>query len=156
MVVLVSRLKSRQKVEESSKSPKKPQRPEKLQRSSIWRNVYRNTNPPSNNSSFCYNSDSFLGSFCWIQELSKYHFRFDYCQDKAGCHIVFIQGTSFIQVPLHRVFVCKTRIFPPPNSGNVLRKKTYQPLIKAEMFDGREVVEEVVYLQGIIMRVLRY
>ena len=34
------------------KKSKKPQRPEKLQRSSVWRNVYRSTDPPSKNSSF--------------------------------------------------------------------------------------------------------
>ena len=35
-----------QKVEESSKV-EKPQRPKKLQRSSVRRNVYRSTDPPS-------------------------------------------------------------------------------------------------------------
>ena len=39
-------LKSCQKVEELSKV-EKPQRPEKSQRSSVRRNVYRSTNPPS-------------------------------------------------------------------------------------------------------------
>ena len=34
------------------KESKKPQKPEKLQRSSVWRNVYRGTNPPSKNSNF--------------------------------------------------------------------------------------------------------
>ena len=46
------------------KKSEKPQRPEKLQRSSVWRNVYRSTGPPSTkNSSFRYSSDSFSSSF---------------------------------------------------------------------------------------------
>ena len=132
------------------KKSEKPQKPEKLQRLSVRRNVYQSTNPPSKNSSFRYNSDSFLGSFCWTQELSKYYFHFDYCQNKAGCHIVFIRGTSFL------LFICKTRVLSPPNSGDAPRKKTSQPLIKAKMLDGGEVVKEVVHLQDIIIRALWY
>ena len=49
VVVVTNRSKSRQKVEDSSKSLKGLKN---LQRPSVWRNVYRNTNPPSKNSSF--------------------------------------------------------------------------------------------------------
>ena len=48
MVMLVtSRSKCRQKVEESSKSPKSPKDLKNLQRSLVWRNIYQSTNPPS-------------------------------------------------------------------------------------------------------------
>ena len=43
VVLLVSRSKSRRIVKKSERPP----RPEKLQRSSVWKNVYRSTNPPS-------------------------------------------------------------------------------------------------------------
>ena len=51
------------------KTSEKLQRPEKLQRSLVRRNVYRSTDPPLKNSSF---------RFCWAQELSQDHFRFNY------------------------------------------------------------------------------
>ena len=43
VVLLVSQSKSRRIVKKSEK----PQRPEKLQRSLVWRNIYRSTNHPS-------------------------------------------------------------------------------------------------------------
>ena len=68
-------------VKKSSKSQRivkkseKPQRPEKLQRSSVRRNVYRSTDPPSIRYEELESSDSFSSSFCWDQEeLSRYHF----------------------------------------------------------------------------------
>ena len=52
LMVVASWSKSRQKVEKSSKSPKSLKDLKNLQRPSVWRNVYRSTNPPSKNSSF--------------------------------------------------------------------------------------------------------
>ena len=46
VVLLVSRSKSRQKSLRIAKKFEKPQRPEKLQRSSVRKNVYQSTNPP--------------------------------------------------------------------------------------------------------------
>ena len=46
VVLLASRSKSRPKVEELSKV-EKPQKPEKLQRSSVRKNVYQSPDPPS-------------------------------------------------------------------------------------------------------------
>ena len=45
--VVASRSKNRQKVEESSKSPKSLKGLKNLQRASVRRNVYRSTDPPS-------------------------------------------------------------------------------------------------------------
>ena len=57
------------------KKSEKPQRPEKSQRSSVRRNVYRSTDPPSIRYEELESSDSFSSSFCWDQEeLSRYHF----------------------------------------------------------------------------------
>ena len=44
--LLASRSKNHQKVKKSLKV-EKSQRPERLQRSSVWRNVYQSTDPPS-------------------------------------------------------------------------------------------------------------
>ena len=61
------------------------------------------------------------------------------------------ENTRILQptAPLHRVFVCKTHVLPPPNSEDALRKKTSQPRIRAEIPDGGEDVEEVVHHQGL-------
>ena len=54
VVLVASRSKSRQKVKESSKSPKSFKCLNNLQRISVWRNVYRSTGLLSTkNSSFC-------------------------------------------------------------------------------------------------------
>ena len=64
------------------KKPKKPQKSEKLQRPSVWKNVYRGTNLPSIGYKelelLLQLSDNFSSSFCLVQELPRYHFCFDY------------------------------------------------------------------------------
>ena len=68
VVLLASRSKSRQKVEESSKSPKSLKGLKNLQRPSVRRNVYRSTDPPSIENEELelplQLSDSFSSSFC--------------------------------------------------------------------------------------------
>ena len=68
LMVVASRSKSRQKVEESSKSPKSLKALKNLQRPSVRRNVYRSTDPPSIENEELelplQLSDSFSSSFC--------------------------------------------------------------------------------------------
>ena len=71
-------------VEKLSKN-RKTSKAKKSQRSSVWRNVYQNTGPPSTkNSSFCLSSDSFSSSFCWARELSQYHIWTNYHEGQAN------------------------------------------------------------------------
>ena len=45
--------------------------------------------------------------------------------------------------PLYQVFVCKTHVFPLPNSGDAFQKKMSQPIIKAKMRDSGEDIEGI-------------
>ena len=43
---------------------------------------------------------------------------------------------AMTNVLLHQVFVCKTHVIFPLNSGDALQKKTSQPIISTKMLDG--------------------
>ena len=163
MEVEVVLLKNHQKIEESSKV-EKPQKPKKLQRSSVRRNVYRSTDPPSiwykellallkplriGSPTNCKLGDTKGLSFrqvCKAHELSRYHFWIDY-QPGSPCQSASL--VLLLRVPLHQVIVCKTHIIPLLNLGNAPRKKTSQPKIKKEMLDSWEDVKRVVHHQGL-------
>ena len=55
-----------------------------LQRSSVQKNVYQSTDPPSIEYKELESSDNFLSTFSWAQKLSQGHFRFNYRQGKAN------------------------------------------------------------------------
>ena len=87
VVLLTSRSKSRQKVEESSKSPKNLKGPKSCKSHRFGGTftevpILRQLN--TKHSNFSYDFDSFLSSFCWAQELSRYHVWSDYRQGKAS------------------------------------------------------------------------
>ena len=88
----VKKLSKSQKIVKKSK---KPQKPEKLQKSSVQRNVYQNTDPPSIRYKELKSFDSFSSSFCWAHELSQYHFCFDYRQSQANRATDMLPTSSF-------------------------------------------------------------
>ena len=77
---------SHQKVEVSSKV-EKPQRLKKLQKSSVWKNIYRNTNLLSiryKELELPLKLWQFFKLFCLAQELFWFHIRSDYHQNKSS------------------------------------------------------------------------
>ena len=80
VVVVISLSKICQKVGESLKSPKSLKGLKKLQKPSIWKNVYQSTDLPS----ITYEELSFSSSFCWAQEFSRYHVWNNYRHGKAN------------------------------------------------------------------------
>ena len=151
------------------KKSEKPQKPEKLQRSSVWKKVYQSTGPLSTkNSSFYWSSNSFSCSFCWAQNLRRYHFDFDYWQSKADKTADVLSTPSSYLRSAHvpsatSALECtpspstlrrlenslRTSPFRYFNLGDMLWKKTSQPKIKVDMLDGWEDVEGVVHHQGL-------
>ena len=125
------KLKNRQKSE-------KPQRPENLQRSSVWRNVYQSTDPPSigyKEFELPLELWQFFELFCWAQKLSQYHVWIDY---QLGSPRQSASLELLLRVLLHQVIVCKTHVIPLLNSGDALRKEISKPRIRAEILDGLE------------------
>ena len=117
-MVLASWSKSRQKVEESSKSLKNL-KDLKSCKGHRFRGTF--TEAPI----LCQRTPTFVkvltvfrALFAAPKKLSRGHFRFNYEQSTANGAAdalprFFLCGDSFLQAPLHQAFICAAHVFPP-------------------------------------------